>query len=183
MQYGLLIAACWSVFVVYWGISAAGAKRTLNNAYGNLLWWRLGAVMLIIIFLHFSGLHIDFMYRPTELFGWLGVVITAIGIAFAIWARVHLASNWGMPMSVKENPELVTSGPYAYVRHPIYTGVLLGMLGSAFVTGPAWTIVLLIGGAYFTYSAFQEEKLMLKEFPNVYPAYKARTKMLIPFIF
>jgi protein-S-isoprenylcysteine O-methyltransferase Ste14 len=69
------------------------------------------------------------------------------------------------------------------VRHPIYTGVLLAMIGSAFVTGPLWGIVLAFGAAYFLYSALQEEKQMLMEFPDAYPAYKARTKMLIPFVF
>ncbi len=88
-----------------------------------------------------------------------------------------------MPQSVKENPELVTSGPYAYIRHPIYTGVLVAMIGTALVTSMLWLLIFVVTGGYFIYSALEEEKLMLKTFPDSYPAYKARSKMLIPFIF
>jgi protein-S-isoprenylcysteine O-methyltransferase Ste14 len=186
MQYGILVALCWLVFVIYWGISAMSAKRTLNSAYGNFLWWRLGFIAIFIIILHFSGSRIniqDLQYRPSDIVGSLGVLCGVVGIALAIWARVYLASNWGMPMSVKENPELVTTGPYEYIRHPIYTGILLAMLGSALATGPFWAVVMLCAGIYFIYSSMQEEKLMLKEFPDKYPGYKARTKMLIPFIY
>jgi len=85
-------------------------------------------------------------------------------------------------MSVKESPELVVTGPYAYVRHPIYTGVILGMLGSALVAGWIWLIVALVAAAYFIWSATHEEKQMEQTFPDAYPAYKKRTKMLIPFV-
>lgn len=87
-----------------------------------------------------------------------------------------------MPMSVKENPELVTSGPYAYIRHPIYTGFLLAMLGSAFVVGNWEFVLFVIFGLYFSYSARTEEKLMTRTFPTQYPQYKQRTKTLIPFV-
>jgi protein-S-isoprenylcysteine O-methyltransferase Ste14 len=183
MQYELLVAACWVVFIVYWGISAMSAKRTLNRPYGISMWWRLPAIVLILLFFKFAGFRTSASIHPSEIVGLLGVILCAIGIGIAIWARLHLASNWGMPMSVKESPELVTTGPYTYIRHPIYTGILLAMLGSALVSGPLWGIIMLVAGAYFIYSATQEEKLMLSEFPEEYPAYKARTKMLIPFIF
>jgi protein-S-isoprenylcysteine O-methyltransferase Ste14 len=87
-----------------------------------------------------------------------------------------------MPMTVKENPELVTSGPYAYVRHPIYTGVLLAIAGSLLLAGPWALVAVMLPGAYFVWSARQEEKIMEKEFPSEYPAYKKRSKMLIPFV-
>jgi protein-S-isoprenylcysteine O-methyltransferase Ste14 len=87
-----------------------------------------------------------------------------------------------MPRAIKENPELVTSGPYRYVRHPIYTGVLLALLGSTLVAGPWWLIVFVIACIYFFYSAKQEEKRMLAAFPDTYPAYMQRTKMLVPFV-
>jgi protein-S-isoprenylcysteine O-methyltransferase Ste14 len=139
--------------------------------------------MLILLVLNFSGIRFNqYTYHPTDLMGTIGVILTALGVSIAIWARMHLASNWGMPMSIKENPDLVTTGPYAYVRHPIYTGVLLAILGSAFVAGLIWSVVLLVGAMYFIYAATQEEKLMLNEFPEKYPTYEARTKMLIPFI-
>lgn len=85
-------------------------------------------------------------------------------------------------MTKKQDPELVTTGPYQYIRHPIYTGILLGTLGSAIDVSTYWLIVFIIFAFYFIYSAVVEEKLMMKQFPQVYPAYKKKTKMLIPFI-
>jgi protein-S-isoprenylcysteine O-methyltransferase Ste14 len=83
----------------------------------------------------------------------------------------------------KVEPELVTTGPYAFVRHPIYSGVLLAMLGSAFVSVVIWLILFVIFCAYFVYSARVEERIMTTKFPNQYLQYKNRTKMLIPLVF
>jgi protein-S-isoprenylcysteine O-methyltransferase Ste14 len=88
-----------------------------------------------------------------------------------------------MPMSIKDHPELVIQGPYVYVRHPIYTGIIFAMLGSALALGLWWLIFGIVMFLYFIYSAVKEEKTMIREFPNEYPAYKKRTKMLIPFVF
>ena len=101
----------------------------------------------------------------------------------AIWARVYLGENWGMAATTKENVELVTSGPYKYVRHPIYSGVMLAMLGSALAGDAVWFIVFVLISLYFIYSARMEETNMLWVFPEQYAAYKKKTKMLIPFIF
>jgi protein-S-isoprenylcysteine O-methyltransferase Ste14 len=113
---------------------------------------------------------------------WLGVVICACGMAFAIWARFHLGRNWGMPMSLKKDAELVTTGPYAYVRHPIYTGMILAMLGTTLVI-IWWAVPLVAFFVYFVYSAKTEEKIMLGEFGARYTEYMKHTKMLIPFVF
>lgn len=115
--------------------------------------------------------------------GIIGVLLCGCGIGFAIWARKHLGKNWGMPMTQKEKPELITSGPYSYVRHPIYTGVLIAILGSVFVSGTEWFVVFILAGIYFIYSAKTEEKNLQKEFPETYPTYIKRTKLIIPFIF
>ncbi|HEY6325210.1 MAG TPA: isoprenylcysteine carboxylmethyltransferase family protein [Candidatus Cybelea sp.] len=114
--------------------------------------------------------------------GIAGVILCALGVAIAIWARVYLGRNWGPPMSRKEAPELVTSGPYAYVRHPIYTGILLAMIGSALAESVLWLIPLAASGAYFIYAARTEERTLEREFPGQYPAYRRRTKMLVPFV-
>jgi len=106
-----------------------------------------------------------------------------IGLLTAIWARLNLGKNWGTPMSQKQDPELVTSGPYNYIRHPIYSGILLASLGTAIASTVYLFIIFIIIAVYFIFSAVTEERLMTKEFPKVYPDYKARTKMLIPFIF
>ena len=87
-----------------------------------------------------------------------------------------------MPMSLKEGHELVTTGPYRYVRHPIYTGMLLAILGSALATTRAWLVVFVGMVIYCVYSAWTEERLTLQQFPEQYAQYKRRTKALIPFV-
>jgi protein-S-isoprenylcysteine O-methyltransferase Ste14 len=93
------------------------------------------------------------------------------------WAKL------GMPMSEKLNPELVTTGPYRRVRHPIYSGIILAMVGSAFAISWYWSITVSLLAAYFVYSAIVKERYMTSVFPEEYPAYKRSTKMLIPFVF
>ena len=105
-----------------------------------------------------------------------------LGITLAIWARRHLGRNWGMPMSLKEEPELVTSGPYKYIRNPIYSGMLLALLGTGLVLGLPWLVAFVACSIYFIYSSKVEEKIMAEQFPQTYPEYKKRTKMLIPFV-
>ena len=85
-------------------------------------------------------------------------------------------------MTVKEEPELITSGPYRVVRHPIYSGILLAMLGSALVVGTSWFLAVAFFAAYFAYCAKTEEQLIMRQFPHEYSQYKKRTKMLIPFV-
>lgn len=86
-------------------------------------------------------------------------------------------------MTMRENPELVTTGPYRLVRHPIYSGFILAFIGSYLVTSQSWMLLLVICVPYFIYSAVMEERLMDGQFPDQYADYKKRTKMLIPFLF
>lgn len=110
----------------------------------------------------------------------VGSVLFVAGLALAVWARIYLGRNWGMPMTKKDEPELVTSGPYRYVRHPIYSGLLLAVLGTALATNLYLLIALVLVGAYFIYSATVEERLMTDTFPGAYGKYKTATKMLVP---
>jgi protein-S-isoprenylcysteine O-methyltransferase Ste14 len=87
-----------------------------------------------------------------------------------------------MPMTEKAEPELVTSGPYRFVRHPIYSGLLLALLGTALAINLFGLIVVVVLGAFFYYSASVEERNLTTSFPTAYPAYRAATKMLIPFV-
>ena len=113
----------------------------------------------------------------------IGLALFVIGLALAIWARLYLGKNWGMPMSEKVDPELVTTGPYRLIRHPIYAGIILAMIGTAIAVSLYWLAAVVVIGSYFTYSAFVEERIMARTFPDSYPAYKRSSKRLIPFVF
>jgi protein-S-isoprenylcysteine O-methyltransferase Ste14 len=189
--YSTIVAITWLVFLVVWFISAFGAKKTIrNNRWSWGIGIRIAAFIIVVLLLKFSLINphslvavIAYLAITNPLVNALGALLCILGVALAIWARFYLGRNWGMPMSVKENTALVTTGPYKYIRHPIYTGMLVALIGTSLVLGLIWLIVFIIVIAYFLYSAYAEERLMLKEFPNDYPAYKKRTKMLIPFIF
>lgn len=184
--YNWLLIACWAVFVIYWVVSSFSTKRTAKSNFLRGFLWRITitalAVVLIAAFNHGTLPPIEAGPVPPML-GLISVALTAAGVAFAVWARYYLGSNWGMPGDIKQGADLVTTGPYAYVRHPIYTGVIIAILGSVLIGGWPWLVVFIAASGYFIYSAHQEEKVMAATFPESYPAYKAHTKMLIPYVF
>jgi protein-S-isoprenylcysteine O-methyltransferase Ste14 len=112
----------------------------------------------------------------------IGLALFVLGLALAVWARIYLGRNWGMPMSEKVDPELVTTGPYKFIRNPIYSGIILATVGTAIAVSLYWLIAVVLLGAYFLYSAVMEGRYMAERFPDTYPRYKKSTKMLIPFI-
>jgi protein-S-isoprenylcysteine O-methyltransferase Ste14 len=186
---GAFIGLLWVVLWTYWLVSAISAKKSVRSGF----WLTRGAIRLAILIavvvlvrLVVSRQFLADIARRTHSPGAVvaitGVFVCAAGVALAIWARVQLGRNWGMPMSLREEPELVTSGPYAYVRHPIYSGLLLAMLGSAIALSPNWLVFIAASFVYFVYAAKVEEGHMTKRFPDVYPEYQRRTKMLIPFL-
>jgi protein-S-isoprenylcysteine O-methyltransferase Ste14 len=177
----LVFAAGWAVFWLYWLVAALSVKR------GHVAWsrhLRIRAVIFVaaIVLVRAGALR----GRGVTTEPWragLGLVLFVLGLAFAIWARVHIGRNWGTPMTKKDEPELVTSGPYHLVRHPIYSGILVAAVGTAVALNWRWLTAVLLIGVYFVYSATVEERYLTEQFPNTYPAYKRSTKMLVPFIF
>ena len=99
----------------------------------------------------------------------LGLAVFAVGLGFAIWARVRNGRNWGTPMTRKDEPALVTSGPYHLVRHPIYAGILTAGVGTAIALSWMWLTAIVLAGVYFVYSAVVEERYMTERFPDIYP--------------
>ncbi len=188
LNYGIVLLVIWCIFYVYWFVAALGAKKM---AQGSLARRGAGIRIIILIFIVFlifwpgTGQLIGANSLPfkSSAAQALGLFLCACGIAFAIWARVNIGRNWGMPMSLKEGHELVTSGPYRFVRHPIYIGILFALLTSTLVGGYFWLLVFFLFGIYFVYASKTEEGIMTRQFPDQYPAYKKRTKMLIPFVF
>ena len=184
-----IVVASWAVFMVVWLVSAFFAKRTVARSWLRGWWVRAALFVVVAWWLTHDPARGD---RATHAFlsgtihnptlNALGAALAVVGVAFAMWARYHLGRNWGQPMTLRQEPELVVSGPYAWVRNPIYTGVLVAMLGSALIN--AWWFLVVAGGSiYFVWSSLVEERDMLRAFPDTYPAYKARTWRLLPYIF
>jgi len=176
-----IIEAGWIVFWAYWLVMALTAKA------GRSRWTQFAGVRvgIIVVALLLIRLGVVKVYGAATGNPWLlgtGLAVFALGLALAVWARVYLGRNWGMPMSQKTDPELVTTGPYGRVRHPIYSGIILAMVGTAIAVSPYWLIAAAILGAYFLVSAVVEERTMARLFPAAYPPYKRATKMLIPYI-
>jgi len=176
----VVIGVGWVVFWVYWLAAAVGVKagKTRWTRFAGV---RLAVILVVLFLLRAKALKTNVVSSDPWLQG-IGLAAFVLGLALAVWARIYLGRNWGMPMSQKIDPELVTTGPYRSVRHPIYSGIILAMIGTAVAISLYWLVVVIMLGAYFLYSAFVEERFMIMLFPDSYPEYKRSTKMLIPFI-
>ena len=174
----LAIDGAWIAVWIYWLASAAGSKQSVRGGWRT----RLTGVSTVGVFVIAGVLSGSSLAVHSWIVAAAGAVLFAGGIALAIWARLHLGRDWGMPMTQRAEPELVTSGPYRFVRHPIYSGFLAAMLGTALVNSLLGLIVVAVMAAYFYYSGTVEERNLTATFPTAYPEYKSRTKMLIPFL-
>jgi protein-S-isoprenylcysteine O-methyltransferase Ste14 len=187
--YAWLIFALWLALVGYWALSAAAVKRSI----GRWIWWREIAVRLGLFALLMQALQVAvifhalpnaalYMLNGSKLMGLVGFVLAAPGIGLAILARAHLGRKWATPLSNEQSSDLVTTGPYALVRHPIYGGMLLAMLGSAMGQCVLWLLPLVVYGPHFILGARREERLLIEQFPDRYRSYMKQTKMLLPFV-
>jgi protein-S-isoprenylcysteine O-methyltransferase Ste14 len=177
----LVIVVGWAAFWLYWLVEARNVKAGRTGGWNRLIGVRVALIVVIVFLFRFAG----FGQHKGTADPWLagiGVAVWALGLALAVWARLYIGRNWGMPMTQKENPELVTTGPYHAIRHPIYTGIILAAVGTALATSPFGLIVVAVLAGYFIYSALNEERYMTELFPSAYPDYRQHSKMLIPFV-
>jgi protein-S-isoprenylcysteine O-methyltransferase Ste14 len=183
-----IINACWILFAVTWLIAAFWTKRSV---YQENRWQRLGYMIPLLVgaYLVFKGARLshplDLRVIPRlDALAWTGVVLCIAGLAFCFWARFTLGRNWSGVVTLKGGHELITQGPYALVRHPIYTGLLTMFVATVIVLGHvAGIIALPLMFVSIWIKLRHEEKLMLQEFPDQYPGYQRRVKCLIPLFF
>lgn len=185
--YHYSIQTIWIVLFIYWRLAARDAKMNVRTAPTplRLLHWSLliaGASLFTIVPPGAPWLW-ERMWPQSVFAFFLGLLVMLIGFACAVWARVTLGRNWSNDVAVKVNHELIVSGPYAWARHPIYTGLLLMFLGTGIAIGE-WrglvTMALVLTSFYI--KASYEEKYMVEIFGAQYEAYRKRVKMLIPFV-
>jgi protein-S-isoprenylcysteine O-methyltransferase Ste14 len=183
----MVIAVAWACFVLYWIISApvTTQKEKLKNLVLSLV--LLAAVACVFMLLR-SG-NIPDGVNPVLWKGTLPValcadVVVALGLFLLVWARRTLGPNWSSTVGKTGDSELVTRGPYAYVRHPIYTGFIVLVLGTVAAYGRLIGVPILVACCVGLYiKASKEEALLKKKFPGAFEEYRARTRMLIPFVF
>ena len=185
--YRHIISALWIAWALYWLISAARSKTTvrresLASRLGYVLPLVIGGVLLVWRDAPW-GEWLNVRLWPRSLAAyWIGVALLAAGLGFAVWARVHLGRNWSGSVTVKESHELIRTGPYGLVRHPIYTGLIAAVLGTAIASGTvrAALAVAIIAASFF-HKLRIEEGFMRETFPDEYPRYAAAVPRLIPF--
>jgi protein-S-isoprenylcysteine O-methyltransferase Ste14 len=186
LSFGFILAALWLGWLAYWMISASGAKATARReSWQSRLAYNapLGVAAVLLLSRKWASLLMARILPNTAALVFLGVVLTAAGLGFAIWARVVLGTNWSAEVTVKHDHELVRSGPYALARHPIYTGLTLAFLGTTIAVGE-WRALLamVIAVASFWYKLGLEERVMTETFGPDYEDYRRKVKALIPFV-
>jgi len=181
----LLVEFPWIVFVIYWIIGALKTRATRDKEPFT----SRSAVLLIEILgylLVFSGstgigiLATRFIPR-TMTSAVLGVVFTWTGIGLAVWARFHLAEYWSARITIKEDHQLIRTGPYSHLRHPIYSGLILATIGTALVIDE-WRCLLgvclvMVG---YCFKASREETMLARQFGDAFREHQKHAGFLIP---
>jgi protein-S-isoprenylcysteine O-methyltransferase Ste14 len=185
--YNLLIPGVWIAWFIYWKVAAANVKATVRreSVLQRGVYWTLLIVGASFFTVQLPGP--TFLYNEIysrSLFSyWVGVLVLLLGFACTAWARVTLGRNWSSTVTMKEQHELIQTGPYAFARHPIYTGLLIMFLGTA-ITVAEWRGLFAIAFtlASFLFKLRIEERYMIELFGPAYEAYRKRVAMLIPWV-
>jgi protein-S-isoprenylcysteine O-methyltransferase Ste14 len=187
LLYRYLFPAMWMSYIAYWVAMSTKVKvsertESVSSRLIRMVLIACGVLLLWLRHVPLPWLEERFLPLGAWCF-WTGAAVTAGGLLFSVSARRHLGSNWSQSVTVKEGHELITSGPYALVRHPIYTGLLLGFLGSAVALGE-WrgllAVVLVFGVLW--HKLRLEEKWMHAHFGEPYEAYSRQVAALVPHI-
>lgn len=185
--YQAFFPVVWIVFLLYWQIKAINTKSTqrMEPAASRILRVFIFLVAIVLVSttrIPLPWLYFEFWPQSLSPF-WLGAAVTIAGILFAVWAREHLGRNWSRSVTIKEGHELIRTGPYAVVRHPIYTGVLAGFLGMAIAISQVRGVITfaLIFVALWM-KLRMEEQFMRTQFGETYADYAGGTAALVPFV-
>ncbi len=182
-----LFPAMWVCYLVYWQVASGNVKMTERTEAASSRWQRLALLTCAIALLWLPRVPLPFLnHRFLPRFAWsfwAGAAVTAAGLIFSVWGRLYLGTNWSQAVTLKEGHELITSGPYALVRHPIYAGLLLGFVGCAIALGQ-WRGVLAVALVFIAlWRKLQlEENWMRQHFGELYESYARRVSALVPYV-
>lgn len=188
-QFGVVITL-WLAWLAFWVAAARGREKAVVRRESD--WSRrlqsypliLGGLLLAVPDLELAFLDARLPGLPTAWSAPVGVALVAAGLLFTVWARLFLADNWSVSVIVRSDHELVHRGPYAWVRHPIYSGALLALLGTALIGGQ-WRgfIGLMLIAASLLYKIRLEERFLEDHFGDAYRDYCSRVRALVPLVF
>jgi protein-S-isoprenylcysteine O-methyltransferase Ste14 len=188
----VLLGLCWLIFFAAWALGARTTKESRRRLPRGkqaafVLLVLVGVGLLVSRWSGSTGPSAPWLTAPFRPFSaalaTAAVILSYAGLAVALWARTSLGRNWSAIPELKQGHELVTHGPYAVVRHPIYTGLLSMFAGIALLWDtPAGLLLLLVAAIGIQLKLSREEKLLAGEFPEQWPAYQARTKRVLPLL-
>jgi protein-S-isoprenylcysteine O-methyltransferase Ste14 len=185
--YHYALTILWLIWGLYWLAASFSAKTTKRRESAASRLSHMVPLVLAAILLSSSriaGSYFNATLLPHTLITfWIGLVLVAIGVVFSIAGRLCLGGNWSGTVTLKENHELIRSGPYRLVRHPIYTGILIGVLGTAIAQGQLRSLIALaLITAAFLRKIGIEESFLVQEFGKSYEQYRTEVPALIPYL-
>jgi protein-S-isoprenylcysteine O-methyltransferase Ste14 len=187
MLYTYLFPVVWVSFLLYWQIMAVNVKATqrLEPAASRVA--RMVLFLFALLLIEYPRIPIPWLYRrvlpAVSMSFWCGAAITVAGLGFCVWARRHLGRNWSRSVTIKEDHRLIVTGPYAVVRHPIYTGLLVAFLGTAIAVAQVRGVLAFLFIFVALWSKLRlEERWMHDHFGTSYEVYSRRVAALVPYL-
>lgn len=182
----LLLGFLWASFIAYWLVAARKSKNT--KRLRRTIWGGyIARTSMVLLFVLLWSLPIFryHLFEPSRLAETMGIILCILGLSFSVWARRSLGGNWSPnPGETKQGHQLVTAGPYKFIRHPIYSGEILALFGSFMAIGKANAFILFVALSIGVFIRSRiEDRTMAQEFPAQYPDYKKRVGALFPGIF
>ena len=184
MTYSIPFAALWLAWIISWMAAAIWSSRAAARPSAKdegLYWLVLGAGAVLVGF-NFNTGRRGLEWMPFDTKEQVLFVIAAAGLAFTWWARIHLGTLWSGTVTRKPNHRVVKTGPYAIVRHPIYTGISAALIASALLR-PGWSgligTALIIASFVIKYRL--EERFLMEVLGPEYATYRKTVPALVPF--
>ena len=181
------IPALWVLWALYWYVASRDVKTTQRSESEASRLGHMGPLLIAALLLSLSGLPLPWLYArfipATNAGAVAGTALVAAGLGFAVWARVVLGRNWSGIVTLKQDHELIRRGPYAIVRHPIYTGLLAGFAGSALALGQWRGLIALVIVCVALWRKLRlEERWLAEIFGDSYTQYRREVAALVPFL-